>query len=278
MLKIGFLTDQKAARRFAKFLEAQGYESELKSADSGVELWLLDHAAIEQARSWFAVFQANPGAAQFDVKVDPKAKAKAAEAKLKQHYRRVFRRPSGEPFTWLCLIISTLVFLLQMTQFRQLILSALLILPPGGTLSSLLTQPWRLVTPIFIHQGVLHLLFNLFWVYDFGLLIESKESRWFYLGLVLSGAIFGNLLQLFFAGPFFGGLSGVVYALFGYLWISAKINLRSGYYIGDPIIVVLIGWLILGFTGILGNVANFAHLGGLLAGFLFAYARRLRQN
>lgn len=278
MLRVGALTDKKAAKRFTRYLMAQGYESEIKSSDDSVEIWLLDHEAIDQARSWFDAFQENPVAPDFDVKIDPKAKAKAAEAKLKQHYRRAFRRPSGELITWICLVISTLVFLLMMTAYRNVVLSALLILPPGQSYAALLTHPWRLITPIFIHQGVLHLIFNLFWLYDFGLLIESKESRWFYLGLVLAGAVGGNVLQLFLAGPYFGGLSGVVYALFGYLWLSAKTNLRSGYFIGDPIIIVLIGWMVIGFTGILGPVANFGHVGGLLVGFLFAYLRRLRQT
>lgn len=278
MLKVGALANRSQAKRFIKFLGSKTLNADLREAEAVFEIWLLEHEHIEQVRTWFDDFDRNPDGVQFDVKIDPKAKAKAAEAKLKQHYRRVFKRPKGVLITWGLLVASTLVFLLMLTMYRTVVLQALLIVPPGRSLSILVAQPWRLVTPIFIHTGVLHIIFNLFWVYDFGMLIESKESRWFFLLLVLSGAILGNLLQLLLAGPYFGGLSGVVYALFGYLWVSAKTNLRSGYFISTPIIVLLMAWLVIGFTGILGSVANFGHLGGLLAGFLFAYARRLRQS
>lgn len=278
MLKIGVLDSQSQARRFTQFLASKALNADIREVDAVFEIWLLEHEHIDQVRGWFKSFSKDPRSAQFDVKVDPKAKAKVAEAKLKQHYRRVFKRPKGALITWGLLVASTLVFLLMLTMYRTVVLQALLIVPPGRSLSILATQPWRLVTPIFIHSGVLHIIFNLFWVYDFGMLIESKESRWFFLLLVLSGAILGNFLQLFLAGPYFGGLSGVVYALFGYLWLSAKTNLRSGYFISTPVIVLLVAWLVIGFTGVLGSVANFGHLGGLLAGFLFAYIQRLRQS
>ena len=133
------------------------------------------------------------------------------------------------------------------------------------------SQPWRLVTPAFLHFSILHILFNCWWVAELGGLIEKKEKPLFFFVLVLLSAVGSNCLQYFVTGiSAFGGLSGVVYALFGYLWIMAKFNPMSGYWLRQDIVVWMLGWMALGFFGYF-NMANFGHLGGLLMGVLFAY-------
>jgi GlpG protein len=94
------------------------------------------------------------------------------------------------------------------------------------------------------------------------------------LNLFLAGAVGGNLLQYWWAGPsIFGGLSGVVYAYMGCLWILWR--LRPGLVsIPVPSIFTFMWiWLFVGFTDVLkylglGSIANGAHLGGLLVGIL----------
>src|SRR5205814_225667 len=75
-------------------------------------------------------------------------------------------------------------------------------------------QLWRLITPIFLHFSILHLIFNLFWLRDLGAMIETRRGSWRLLAIVLAAAVVGNLAEYAWSGPAFGGMSGVVYALF----------------------------------------------------------------
>jgi GlpG protein len=84
------------------------------------------------------------------------------------------------------------------------------------------------------------------------------------------------MTQYFFSGPsLFGGLSGVIYGMLGYCMIIELETKSYRYGLPPAIYLFMIIWLLLGFMGILtlfgfGNVANFAHLGGLISGIIFA--------
>ena len=133
-------------------------------------------------------------------------------------------------------------------------------------------QVWRLITPIFLHFSVLHLLFNLLWLFDFGRMIELQRGTWLMLGLVLATAACSNLAQYFWSGPYFGGMSGVVYALFGYIWIKQRYQSQLGLGVNQETTLIMIGWLLICMIGVLGDVANAAHVVGLIAGAVIAYA------
>ena len=93
---------------------------------------------------------------------------------------------------------------------------------------------------------------------------------------VLITAIISNLSEYLVTGPFFGGMSGVVYALFGYVWIKSKFDPGDGLFIDQSTAIILLAWFFLCFTmpvGTLsgGGVANFAHAGGHLRGIMGLY-------
>lgn len=142
-------------------------------------------------------------------------------------------------------------------------------------------QLWRLITPIFIHFGLMHLVFNLTMTWQLGEIIERRFGwRWF-LGLVTMLAVVSNLAQFYTAGPGFGGLSGVLYGLFGYFWIGSKFNPHFGFQINPSAVKILLGWFVLcwfNFFGLLGNIqiANMAHTGGLLTGMVLGYLQSLK--
>lgn len=130
---------------------------------------------------------------------------------------------------------------------------------------------WRLVTPIFIHFGILHLAFNMLWLWDLGGAIERVRSWLLLLQLVLIIGIFSNLAEYFFSGPAFGGMSGVVYGLLGYLWMQGHFNPRFGLYLRKPIVVMMLIWYVVCWTGLVGNIANMAHTVGLLIGIAWGF-------
>src|SRR5690606_26753736 len=110
------------------------------------------------------------------------------------------------------------------------------------------------VTPVFMHFGILHILFNMTWLMQLGSVIEQEEGKGFFIRLFLVSAIFSNALQFFLTGnPLFGGMSGFVYALFGYFWIMGLYKKPEVYGLEQSVIVIMIGWFILCFTGWVGN-------------------------
>lgn len=134
------------------------------------------------------------------------------------------------------------------------------------------SQSWRFITPAFLHFSALHIVFNLLWWWQLAGLVEKKQGKQRLLILFLFSAVASNLAQYFFVGPYFGGLSGVVYALVGYCWLLGKLKSNSNIYLPDSYFMFLIFWLVLGFIDLLPmNVANYAHLVGLLAGLLLAF-------
>jgi len=133
-------------------------------------------------------------------------------------------------------------------------------------------QIWRLITPIFIHFGIVHLLFNMMWLKDLGTLIEKRYSSRLLVTMVLVLGILSNVGQYFSSGPLFGGMSGVVYGLFGYIWIKGRFDPTAGFRVPTQTVVIMIGWLVLCFTGALGNnIGNAAHLIGLVVGAAWGF-------
>ena len=135
---------------------------------------------------------------------------------------------------------------------------------------------WRLITPMFIHFSLTHLVFNCLWIYVLGTKIEQIDGHITFINLVIFSSIVSNLSQHFFGGSsLFGGLSGVIYGLLGYCMIIEFEYKKNIYDLPPAIYMFMLIWLILGFLGVLnlfgfGNVANFAHLGGLISGIIFA--------
>ena len=149
-------------------------------------------------------------------------------------------------------------------------------------------QVWRLISPIVIHFGPLHIIFNMLWLKDLGSIIEHRFG---YLRLlafvVISGCLsnlaeFGMQLWLDDRAPYLGGFSGVVYGLLGLLWIRGRLEPRLGLQLPTYLVNFMLIWLIFGFfinsVGGSLQIANWAHLGGLIVGVAWAWvAHQLAQ-
>ena len=137
-------------------------------------------------------------------------------------------------------------------------------------------QWWRLFTPMLIHFSFPHLAFNCLWIYILGEKVERIDGHITFISLVMFTSIISNCFQFFWSGSnLFGGLSGVIYGLLGFCMILEMDSSRNRYDIPPGLYLFMIIWLVLGFLGILelfgfGAIANFAHLGGLVSGIIFA--------
>jgi GlpG protein len=146
-------------------------------------------------------------------------------------------------------------------------------------------QVWRLVTPIFLHFGVVHLLFNMVMLRLLGAMVEERRGMWRFLALVLVTAVASNTAQYFLSSfawenggvlikqnPAFGGMSGVLYGLFGYIWMKMRYEPGLGLSLSPRTVTALIIWLFVCVTGVAGPVANTAHAVGLIVGVVIGAA------
>ncbi len=132
-------------------------------------------------------------------------------------------------------------------------------------------QWWRLFTPAFIHFSAMHIVFNLIWWWILGSQLERIFGTASLALIFAIAAVSSNVAQLLVSGPNFGGLSGVVYALFGFVWWIGFLRPSWGIGLPNNLVIFLLGWIVVGYLGILGmNMANEAHLIGLVSGCLMA--------
>ncbi len=185
---------------------------------------------------------------------------------------------SGTPVvTKNLLIINGLVFLATLITDYVLVRYLGLFFPTSSYF-----RPWQLVTHIFMHGSFIHLLFNMYALWLFGRILEQTwgPQRFFiyYFATALGAAGFYLLTKLFM-GPIdlnmpVVGASGAVYGLllgFGMLFPNAELMLiflpipiKAKYFvIGFGLIELFQG---LANTG--SNIAHFAHLGGMIFGFI----------
>ncbi len=141
-------------------------------------------------------------------------------------------------------------------------------------------QLWRLITPAFLHFGLMHIVFNGLWLWELGGMIERRQGAVRILGLVLLIAAGSNIAQAMTGVSLFGGMSGVIYGLLGYIVVWNRLRAATPFPLVKGVAVVMVVWLLVcmaGFTELLGlgAVANTAHLSGLVLGLILGLAAAL---
>jgi GlpG protein len=148
--------------------------------------------------------------------------------------------------------------------------------PHYADLSSTLAsgQLWRLVTPVFLHFSVAHLLFNTAVLIEFGRRVERGLGGAALLGMVLAIAVASNLAQYLSTGPgMFGGMSGVAYGLVGFVVVRGRKSPENPLWqVNRSFVVAVVVFLVLMSTGVTElfglHIANAAHWVGLCLGGL----------
>lgn len=193
------------------------------------------------------------------------------EREMPEEWAAIKRLPLGNvTFSVLaiCILVFGLGWLLKMTDIYELLMFG----PRQRELTFEFIrngQYWRVITPAFIHFGFLHVLFNLLWWKDLANILENTKGPIFLLAFLLLSAAIPNTLQAVMTGANFGGLSGVVYALLGYLWIYKVVNPKAEYGLPKTDILLMIGWFVLCLFNVFSfGVANWAHGGGLVLGMV----------
>jgi membrane associated rhomboid family serine protease len=186
------------------------------------------------------------------------------------------------PVTQWLLIANVAVYVLESS--GMLNAGAFALWPPGGLESHF--EPWQIVTYSFLHANLAHIFFNMFALYMFGGEIErlfgSRFFALYYLAAVIAAAITHLIVTAWMgAAPVpMVGASGGIYGLllaFGLYFPHRRVMLLFPP-IPLPARVFVFGFaaleLLLGITQTAAGVAHFAHLGGMLGGFLMIQYRR----
>ncbi len=202
--------------------------------------------------------------------------------------------PSGWPVTKALIAVNVVAFGLQSVVGRVMLLRLALWplgSPQAGPHLAGRFEPWQLLTSAFLHGSLTHLLVNMFALYMFGRDLErvlgSVRHLWLYLASVLTAALV-QLAVVSFPGsgpgyPTIGASGGVFGVLLAFAMLFPR---RTVILLFPPI--PMPAWLFVGLYGLfeLGNgvigtqagVAHFAHLGGMLGGYLVVRRWRVRSH
>ncbi len=274
------------ARRIVDGLLIDGIEAQLRPED-GTEVWVIDGGQMDAARRSMATRSATDATATRKKAQDIRRKKQRDDQAHGQRVVDVQTRWRGVsnlgvgPITLFLVLGSVVIALLGYMADDDA--------HPMWTLTIdhfASTQPlaevragqwWRLLTPMFLHFGLFHLGFNMIWVWVLGPQVESNHGSLLLAALVIVAELVGNLGQYWASGPAFGGMSGVVYALFGFVWMSARYDRRYRYAHSERNTYFGIGRVVLCATGLVGPIANIGHAGGLVAGLAFGFPAYLRH-
>jgi len=132
----------------------------------------------------------------------------------------------------------------------------------------------RLFTPALLHFGIIHLVFNSLWLWHLGEKIEDALPVLPYIGLILFTAFFGNASQFLWSGgqSNFGGMSGVVYGLIGFIWMWQTFVRHTRLRLPPAMIAIFLVALVLMEVLASAFIATAAHVGGLVSGMLYGLA------
>ena len=273
MLMITSFTNPRVAQAFVDYMATQGVVLTIQQ-HTQTDVWLADESQAERVNAELARFLENPA--------DPRYLAASwttGHMGSGLHYQRfpffaTVRERAG-PFTLLLMAACILVFIIMNVVGDQPVMIALA-WPYGPAVQY---DVWRYFTHALMHFSVLHILFNLLWWWYLGGAIEKRLGSGKLIVITLISALLSGYVQHKFSGPWFGGLSGVVYALMGYAWLRGERDPESGIYMQRGLITFALIWLIAGWFDLFGmSIANGAHVTGLAVGLAMAFADTLNAR
>lgn len=134
--------------------------------------------------------------------------------------------------------------------------------------SKILTgEYFRFITPIFLHANITHLLINCYSLYAVGVSVEKIFGRFKFLTVYMIAGILGNIASFMFSPNWGIGASGAIFGLLGaLLYFGLERPALFKKFFGHNILVMIVINLTYGFSTT--GIDNFAHIGGLIGGFL----------
>lgn len=269
---------QSAAHLLANYLTSQGLPASVTNSSQRNEfiVVLANAEHTQQAQQISEDFLANPQHPKYQQAAwDKGQNVDLTPSESAFSIQNVVSDAIKAPFTSAVFLLCVVVYVLSFLGLFGPIAQQLLMQPLATVAQT--NEWWRLLGPAFIHFSALHIIFNLLWWSMLGAKIERTFGVSMLFIVFMVSAIVSNVAQSFFTQPvqgnllLFGGLSGVVYAVMGFVWWCGWLRPSWGVSLPNSIVGFMLVWLVLGYADILWvNMANAAHTAGLVSGCLFA--------
>jgi GlpG protein len=306
--QIGTVPKSLNAKAFADYLLSLGMKTRVDDRPEGSDVWIYNEDHFQRARDELQDYLRQPDDPRYRSAAETAESIRRKEKELDKKFRKNYRDSSDvwgypgfrqRPLTTLLIVACVVIFIAQ-----NLPSDNGLNIPTGWPLENRLFfttftvdeqhrrhdhglqdiehgEVWRLFTPALMHGGVVHILFNMLWLRLLGTLIEVRRGTLRLAALILVAAAVSNygeytwMVRMGDVGPFLG-MSGVVYGLFGYVWMKGLYQPEQRMAVHPNNVNIMIGWLVLCMTGwlgpMVGPIANAAHVVGLAVGIVAGLA------
>ena len=197
------------------------------------------------------------------------------EAADPQPQRAAYRLPLHRPIvTWVLLAIIVVVFIVQTLLGGSTEVDVLIRMGAKFTPLIAAGEYWRLFTSMFLHIGVMHLAFNGYALFIIGTELERLVGPGRFLTIYLLSGLFGSLASYALSDSLAAGASGAIFGIIGalaafFLVHRERLGAWGNRRLGNIALVLVLN-LVWGFSQP-GRIDNFAHVGGLLAGFALGW-------
>lgn len=187
---------------------------------------------------------------------------------------QLFNRQSKSYVTWLLLLVTVAMFLVESLLGGSQNLNTLILL--GAKTNSLIQegQWWRLITPIFLHIGIFHIFMNGFTLLYVGQVLEPMIGHWRFLILYVLSGITGNLASFAFGAnnALSAGASTSLFGMFGAFLALALIYRENRFLteLGKSFLGLIVVNLLMDLT--MSGIDIWGHIGGAIGGLLLGYA------
>ncbi|MEO3740371.1 rhomboid family intramembrane serine protease GlpG [Kosakonia sp. WA-90] len=265
MLMITSFANPRVAQAFVDYMQTQGVILTIQHHVQS-DIWLADESQLERVRAELARFIENP--------TDPRylaASWQSGQTGSGLHYRRfplkaAIRERSG-PLTLIISALSIFVFVLMNIVGDQTVMMWL----AWPWDDSVQFEVWRYFAHAVMHFSLVHIIFNLFWWWYLGGAVEKRLGSGKLLVITVISALLSGFVQYHLTGPWFGGLSGVVYALIGYVWLHGVRDPQPQVALPNGLFIFTVALMVAEWFGLTGfAIASGAHTAGLLIGLAMA--------
>lgn len=253
--QVSNLADRKYLRSMFVNLEAQSVMSHFKTKRD-------EFGIKEHLKKYFSEYKKNDNSfASFEDIVEKKKMESRIEFKSEKTI-----------ITYILIALNLLIFaLMGLYSWRSGTDYNTLLLEFGSKENAHILQGeyWRFITPIFLHLNIVHVALNCYSLYFIGILAERIFGKAKFITIYFAAGILGNIFSFAFSLNSGVGASGAIFGLFGailFICIEKPALFKSG--LGYNIVGVICINLFYGFTN--SGIDNFAHLGGLVGGLIFA--------